>query len=628
MRSPISRALAALGVATLLISACAGPDSPEGGPADPSASGDAGTEDSGLTEEERAEQERIQELTDAVEARDAALAGPQEDHREQAAELVSQMSVEQLAGQVLIGEYSGTDAAEAVSLIEELHLAGVILMGHNIPGGTHQVDRDALAEDLAALSAAGADDRAVAPMISVDQEGGLVTRVGSPLTEWSTPMAYGAAFLGSGAFGAADEEDTASDDDDGDSADISPGAGVDAPLAQADQLTLHGHRQMAGELAELGFTITFAPTADVTFGAQDPTIGSRSFGSDPDAVAALSYAAIRGLAEGGVAGSVKHFPGHGSVDEDSHVTLPVQSQSLEELRSRDWVPFEQAVAHGVPMVMMGHLQVPALDESAPSSLSAAAYQEIRDYGHEGVIVTDAMNMAAIVNSYGGDEAAVRALAAGADLLLMPSSVAGAHGALVDAVESGDLDEQRLIEAAERVVALGLWQQELAAGDLAGGPGVTMPEGWADHADGEEQPDWDGWSEDAQGTAHQLAQQSLTVIEGDCQMQVEAIQVVGGTERDRALMSQAAQNAGLEVGYGTVVTLLGGATPGSGDVVIALDRPEALAGSQASTRLAAYGRTQATFEVIADYLSGAVGEDDVTGVLPVDVGEAETGSSAC
>ena len=123
------------------------------------------------------------------------------------------------------------------------------------------------------------------------------------------------------------------------------------------------------------------------------------------------------------------------------------------------------------MVMMGHVEVPALEAGVPSSLSEAAYQEIRQMGHDGVIVTDAMNMAAVAQRYGGDQAVVDALAAGADLLLMPASAPGAHAAIVEAVESDQLPQGRLGEAAERVVALALWQQDLAAGELTAGPGA-------------------------------------------------------------------------------------------------------------------------------------------------------------
>lgn len=596
----------------VLMTACAGND----GAGSPGADA-PGSEHTELTEAERAERE--QRVREAIDEQEAALAGPGDQHRDVAAELVAQMTLSQRAGQVLIGEYSGTDADSAAELIEELHLAGVILMGHNIPGGSGSVDTEALVEQIETVSAAGSggDDeeeagRAVPPIISVDQEGGLVTRVGAPLTEWPTPMAHGAVHE-SGA-----------------------GQHSGGGLWSAGQ----AHRHMGQDLADLGFTMAFAPNADVTIGAADPTIGSRSFGADPGSVSALALQGLRGLADSGVAGSVKHFPGHGSVTDDSHYTLPVQQQSLSELRDRDWLPFAEAIEAGAPMVMMGHIEVPALEDGVPSSLSEAAYAELREMGHDGVIVTDAMNMAAIANQFGGDQAVVEALSAGADLILMPHSAPSAHSAIIAAVESGELEESRLQEAAERVVALVLWQQELAAGQLAAGPGASVPEELAERTNygpvDSEYDDalWEGvgdsgnsdlTDDDAAGAAEQVAAGSITVVEGQCQTELidGSLQIQGGTQQDRDRLAAAAQEAGLQVGSGPVVTLLGGTTPGSGDVVVALDRPEALADS-AGAKIALYGRTPEQFGALIEVLTGG----EAPGALPVEVGSYPVGHSAC
>lgn len=582
---------------SLFASSCATDDA---GP-DASGNGGAGSESSAgqqsSSAEEDAQAEHDAAVDQARQAREAALAGPGEEHYEQAAGIVGQMSLQQQAGQVLIGEYQGNDVESAAAQIQQLHLGGVILMGHNIPGGTSSVDTEALSGQLQVLAAAD-PQREVPPILSVDQEGGLVTRVGAPVTEWPTPMAYGAAY-------AADPE-------------------------RGLRLTRAGHQHMGRDLLDLGFTVSFAPNADVTIGAADPTIGSRSLGGDPEAVGNLAVAGIRGLAEGGLAGSVKHFPGHGSVTDDSHYTLPVQQADLEQLRSRDWVPFAQAVEAGVPMVMMGHIEVPALDPGVPSSLSAAAYEEIRSMGHEGVIVTDAMNMAATYG--GGDQAAVSALAAGADLLLMPTSVPGAHAALVEAVESGELPAERLSEAAERVIALVLWQRDLEAGELAAGPDVPMPEILREE-NGDEQNNDDGGTvpEDLAGltsaeTALEIVSHAVTLVEGQCEQPLvtESIQIYGGTQQDRARLAAAAERAGISTGAGPVVTLLGGMTPGTGDVVVALDRPESLASSTAGTKIALYGRTPESFDALVRVLAG----EAAPGGLPVSVGEYGQGHSGC
>ena len=595
--------------AALLVTACAGGDGADGGgAAEPPDSDQNGTEQNSADQDDAdhdAEAEREQRLQELAEEYDAALAGPAEQHTAEAAEYVADMTVEQQAGQVLIGEYEGTDAAAAAQLIEDLHLAGIILMGHNIPGGTDDVDTAALSEQIETISAAGgsdeAEERAAAPIISVDQEGGLVTRVGAPLTEWPTPMAYGAAYEGVAA-GDADADEQS--------------------LEDYDLLTAVGHQAMGADLAELGFTMDFAPNADVTIGADDPTMGTRSFGGRPDVVADLALAGLRGLAEAGIPGSAKHFPGHGSVTEDSHVTLPEQPAEIDELTDRDWAPFSAVIEAGAPMIMIGHLDVPALDPGMPSSLSAPAYEQLREMGHDGVVVTDALNMAAVVDSHGPAQAPVMALDAGADLLLMPSDVRAAHGAIVDAVESGELPGERLNEAAERVVALMLWQQDLARGELDAGPGVPLAEVLQ-----EEPPEED---QESAVTAREVSSQAVTLVEGTCEAEliseVEPVAVAGGTERDRSLLGAALTDAGYTVGAGgTEVSLMAPEGSGAGgDVAVALDRPEQLEQSAASTRIALYARTQEAFEALVEVLGGQA----APGALPVPVGDRGPGHSAC
>lgn len=580
--------IAAALLSSLLLSSCAGgadTDAPE----DSSAPSGPSAEESAAAEEQR--------RADAEQAQEAALAGPGQEHRERAAEIVAEYSLEQLAGSVLVGEYATTDAAPMAALVTELHLGGAIIMGANVPASEGGVDTEALAAQLEILRDTGAE-REVPPMISVDQEGGLVTRVGAPLTEWPTPMAYGAAAAG---------QDESEPDDDG-------------------ALTRSGHRLLAADLADLGFTTSFAPNGDVTVGASDPTIGSRSFGSDAEAVTTLTMDGIRGLADGGLAGSVKHFPGHGSVTEDSHQTLPVQDASLEELRTRDWAPFAEAAEAGVPMIMMGHIEVPALEAGVPSSLSEAAYTELRDLGHEGVVVTDALNMGAIVEAYGGDQAAVTALTAGADLLLMPSDVRGAHAGIVAAVESGELDRSRLEEASERVAALQLWQADLAAGELAAGPGAQLPEELRGDEATEETEDETAEDQTGQETAAELSESAVTLVTGECESDLAAagITIVGGTEQDRSRLASAAEAEGLTVGGGAVVNLVGESSAAGGDVAVALDRPEVLALADAPTQIALYGRTQESFDALAAVLAGA----QAPGALPVEVGELPRGHSAC
>ena len=214
------------------------------------------------------------------------------------------------------------------------------------------------------------------------------------------------------------------------------------------------------------------------------------------------------------------------------------------------------------------------------------------------------------------------------------------------MESEELSQERLDEAAERVVAMLVWQQDLEAGELDAGPGVQMPEVLRDHylsrEEGLTEDEWleDGAAEGEPGSAEwvqsgavsvaeQLAAASVTVVAGECGVdQLEGgLQISGGTEQDRERLAAAAERAGVEVSGagGTQVVLLGGGQPtGGGDVAVALDRPEALDGADAQTQIALYGRTAASFDALLAVLQGA----DAPGALPVPVGDLEPGHSAC
>jgi beta-N-acetylhexosaminidase len=348
-------------------------------------------------------------------------------------------------------------------------------------------------------------------------------------------------------------------------------------------------------LRALGFTMVFAPVADVTTGPDDPTIGSRSASSSPAVVSEIVTGSLAGYADAGIVAVAKHFPGHGSVPADSHQELPVQTATLAHLRSRDFVPFQSAADAGAPAVMVGHIDVRAVDAGTPSSVSAPVVGLLREeLGFDGLVVTDAHNMAAVARGYGSGDAAVRSLAAGADVVLMPLDVRAAHAEIVAAVTDGRLPAARLAEAATRGVALML---HAAAGKEPPAPTVV-----GSHA----------------AVSYEASLAGLTVVSGACEGPLVggAIQVRGGTEVDRTRLAAAAERAGLAVGTGDVVRLLGGDAPGSGDVVVSLDRPYGLADSSATTaRIALYGRTPDAFRALVAVLTGAT---TGAGTLPVDV----------
>ncbi|WP_427008473.1 glycoside hydrolase family 3 N-terminal domain-containing protein [Pseudarthrobacter sp. H2] len=479
------------------------------------------------------------------------------------------MSLEQRAGQVLLPFYPGLDHEAHAATIERLHLAGSIIMGDNVPGTPGgQVDTAAMRSVTGRLQAAArADGRGWPGLIGVDQEGGLVARLRAPLTEWPAPMSYGAA--GS------------------------------APLAS------DAGQALASELAALGFTTDFAPAMDVTMGPADPTIGARSMSGSADAAADLGVAFSQGMLAAGLLPAAKHFPGHGSVVVDSHADLPVQGASLEQLRARDLVPFQAAIRAGLPMVMTGHIAVPALEPGVPASVSKAAYAELRRMGFHGVAVTDALNMGAVRKQFPLDSAAPLALAAGADLLLMPADVAVAHAAIVTAVKSGTLPPDRLAEAAQRVATMMIWRGR------TGTPAGTAPGSGT-------------------GLSRKVSEAAITVLAGPCHGPVvpASVRVTGGSEEDRSRFTTAARAAGISVGDGPLVSLIGpGGAPAAPektvpDVAVALDAPWPLAGSAAPAKIALYGRSQGAFDALAAVLAGKA---TAPGKLPVAVGPYQPGS---
>jgi beta-N-acetylhexosaminidase len=288
-------------------------------------------------------------------------------------------------------------------------LGGLCLFGSNTDAGPEAVAR----------LTASIHERAPGAVVAVDEEGGDVTRLHA---------ASGSPVLGAAALGVADDP----------------------------ELTEATGRAVGTELAALGITLDLAPVADVNTNAANPVIGTRSFGSDPDHAATHVAAWVTGLQSAGVAGCVKHFPGHGDTAADSHLELPTVTADLITLTERELVPFATAVASGTRAVMTSHLLVNALDPTLPATLSRGVLGVLRDrLAFDGVIVTDALDMAGVSGSRSIPEAAVMALDAGADLLCLgsetdPALVREIQGAVVDAVRAGRLAEERLQEAVARL----------------------------------------------------------------------------------------------------------------------------------------------------------------------------------
>ncbi len=214
---------------------------------------------------------------------------------------------------------------------------------------------------------------------------------------------------------------------------------------------LKAGKQLAKELKALGFNVDFAPVADIVTNSNNTEIGDRAYSDDPETAAVMVAAMTEGLQEGGMAACLKHFPGHGSTEADSHEGKSVSTRTLEELMENEWQPFRAGIGQGVKFIMVSHLTNENLSP-LPASLSPEVVNFLRqDLGFGGIIITDSLQMKAITGYYGADRAAVMALQAGADMLLMPNSVEKAYNGITAALEDGTLTQERIDESVLRIL---------------------------------------------------------------------------------------------------------------------------------------------------------------------------------
>jgi len=224
------------------------------------------------------------------------------------------------------------------------------------------------------------------------------------------------------------------------------GAGGDTSVAYETGVTVGSY------LSALGFNLNFAPVADVAAAEDGGILGSRSFGTDANVCADMASNVVSGMQSTGVSVCLKHFPGIGSAEEDTHDGRVEISKTAEELRASDFIPFQQGIGAGADFVMVGHVTVPALDAEMPSSLSKAVITNVLrgELGFDGVVITDALNMSAITEYYTPEEAAVLAIEAGADMILMPEDFEAAYNGLLAAVQEGTISEERINESLKRI----------------------------------------------------------------------------------------------------------------------------------------------------------------------------------
>ena len=211
-------------------------------------------------------------------------------------------------------------------------------------------------------------------------------------------------------------------------------------------------------LKDLGFNMDAAPDTDVLTNPQNEVVKYRSFGSDPQLVAEMAEAELKGLNEEGIIGMYKHFPGHGGTTADSHEGYVYVDDTLEELENGAFVPFKDGIANDIRVIMVSHIAAPNVTgDNTPATLSKKLTTDIlrADLGFDGMVITDALNMGAITEQYGSANAAVAALNAGADMLLMPADFQSAYKGVLDAVADGTLTEERIDESVARILEVKL-----------------------------------------------------------------------------------------------------------------------------------------------------------------------------
>ncbi|MCC3357898.1 beta-N-acetylhexosaminidase [Bacillus sp. REN16] len=323
------------------------------------------------------------------------------------------LSLDKKIGQMIFAGISGTKMNSNMNnLITKYHVGGIIFNGDNLVSPKQTVTY------LNKIKQANQGN--IPLFFGVDQEGGRISKLPGGLIDFPTNLEIGSR---------------------------------NDPSLSFEIGTVLGK-----ELHAFGFNVNFAPVLDVNSNPDNPVIGNRSFSSNPEIVSRLGIQTMKGLQSQSIVSAVKHFPGHGDTQVDSHLELPKVNKTRAELENLELIPFRQAVKEGVDMVMIGHILVPALDKTFPSSMSKPIITDIlrKQLGFNGVVITDDFFMKAITNDYEIGEAAIQSIKAGSDIVMVAhdyNKVIEVHTAIKNAVTNGEISEKRIDESIERILQL-------------------------------------------------------------------------------------------------------------------------------------------------------------------------------
>lgn len=425
---------------------------------------------------------------------------------------IKSMTVKEKVGQMLMPDFrnwKGQPVTEMNDEIRELvkkyHLGGVILFRENVVT-TEQTVR--LVDEYKKAN----EDYGL--LVSIDQEGGIVTRLQS-----------GTDFPGNMALGAT------------------------RSTVMAESV---GHA-IGSELHSLGINMNLAPALDVNNNPDNPVIGVRSFGEDPQLVADLGTAYIKGLQDSGMAATAKHFPGHGDTAVDSHLGLPSVPHEKERLLEVELYPFQQAINNNIDAILTAHVTFPKIDPTTviskkdgteinlPATLSYEVLTNLvrKEMGFKGVISTDALNMKAIVDHFGPVDTAIRAVNAGTDIVLMPVGLEEVANGLYEAVDNGEITEKRLNQSVERLLTLkanrGIYKQ------VSETP-IVEKIGHAEEVVG---------NQEHKALENEVARKSITLVKNDNLLpvnknEVNSVVVIGNTYIENLQQALASHHSSVEL----------------------------------------------------------------------------------
>ncbi|MGE4283457.1 MAG: beta-N-acetylhexosaminidase [Clostridia bacterium] len=329
-------------------------------------------------------------------------------------EQIMGMALDEKIGQMLIVGFNGYAVNDPIrTMIRNYHVGGIILYGYNVENSSQLL---ALINTLKRVNAINE----IPLFISVDVEGGRVSRMPAELRKLPTSAAIGRI----------------------NSENLSYGIG----------------NVIAEELKAFGFNMDFSPVLDINSNPLNPVIGDRAFGSNAEIVSRLGVQTMIGIRSGGVIPVVKHFPGHGDTSVDSHIGLPSVNHDLNRLRNFELIPFEQAIRNGADAVMVAHILLNRIDQANPASLSRIVITDIlrTQLNFNGVVITDDMTMGAIAQNFEIGNAAVKAVNAGSDIVLVSrgyDNEVRVINALKNAVQNGTISQQRIDESIYRILRL-------------------------------------------------------------------------------------------------------------------------------------------------------------------------------